>query len=68
MSGPAELRRKARALEEAAPAAAVKLNARSTRGQRISQQDSDDVEADNDFWEQGAWQDDDDSEFSSEEG
>lgn len=61
-------RRKAKALEEAVPAQAVKLNGRSTRGQRISDLQGEDAEADETFWGQGAWQEADDSEFSSEEG
>lgn len=61
-------RRKAKALEDAVPALAVKLNARSTRGQRISDLQGEDAEADETFWGQGAWQEADDSEFSSEEG
>ncbi|CAM9571927.1 unnamed protein product, partial [Ectocarpus sp. 12 AP-2014] len=44
------------------------LVARSTRGQRISELQGDDAEADETFWGQGAWQEeeDGDSEFSSE--
>lgn len=61
-------RRKAKALEEAVPAQAVKLNGRSTRGQRISDLQGEDAEADETFWSQGAWQEADDSDFSSEEG
>lgn len=70
MSLTAERRRKAKALEEAGAALSVKLNARSTRGQRISELQGEDAEADETFWGQGAWQDeeDGDSEFSSEEG
>lgn len=61
-------RRKAKALEEAVPALAVKLNARSTRGQRISDLQGEDAEADETFWGQGAFQEADESDFSSEEG
>lgn len=70
MSLATEKRRKAKALEEAGAALSVKLNARSTRGQRISELQGDDAEADETFWGQGAWQEkeEDDSEFSSEEG
>lgn len=70
MSLAAERRRKAKALEEAGAALSVKLVARSTRGQRISELQGDDAEADETFWGQGAWQEaeDGDSEFSSEEG
>lgn len=70
MSLAAEKRRKAKALEEAGAALSVKLSARSTRGQRISELQGDDAEADETFWGQGAWQEkeEDDSEFSSEEG
>ncbi|CAM9530187.1 unnamed protein product [Laminaria digitata] len=69
MSLAAERRRKAKALEEAGAALSVKLNARSTRGQRISELQGEDAEADETFWGQGAWQEeeDGDSEFSSEE-
>ncbi|CAB1110428.1 unnamed protein product [Ectocarpus sp. CCAP 1310/34] len=69
MSLAAEKRRKAKALEEAGAALSVKLVARSTRGQRISELQGDDAEADETFWGQGAWQEeeDGDSEFSSEE-
>eukprot|EP00903_Cladosiphon_okamuranus_P012224 g11464.t1 len=64
-----ERRRKAKALEEAGAALSVKLVARSTRGQRISELQGEDAEADETFWGQGAWQEaeDGDSEFSSEE-
>lgn len=70
MSLAAEKRRKAKALEEAGAALSVKLVARSTRGQRISELQGDDAEADETFWGQGAWQEEEegDSEFSSEEG
>lgn len=70
MSLAAERRRKAKALEEAGAALSVKLVARSTRGQRISELLGDDAEADETFWGQGAWQEEEegDSEFSSEEG
>lgn len=68
MSSAAEKRRKAKALEEAGAALSVKISARSTRGQRISELIGEDAEADETFWGQGAWQDADDSEFSSEEG
>lgn len=70
MSLGAEKRRKAKALEEAGAALSVKLSARSTRGQRISELQGDDAEADETFWGQGAWQEEEegDSEFSSEEG
>lgn len=66
----AERRRKAKAIEEAGAALSVKLVARSTRGQRISELQGEDAEADETFWGQGAWQEaeDGDSEFSSEEG
>lgn len=70
MSSAADRRRKAKALEEAGAALSVKLVARSTRGQRISELQGEDAEADETFWGQGAWQEkeEDDSEFSSEEG
>lgn len=70
MSLAAEKRRKAKAFEEAGAALSVKLVARSTRGQRISELQGDDAEADETFWGQGAWQEEEegDSEFSSEEG
>lgn len=70
MSLAADRRRKAKALEEAGAALSVKLHARSTRGQRISELQGEDAEADETFWGQGAWQEeeDGDSEFSSEEG
>lgn len=66
----AERRRKAKAIEEAGAALSVKLVARSTRGQRISELQGEDAEAHDTFWGQGAWQEaeDGDSEFSSEEG
>lgn len=70
MSLAADRRRKAKALEEAGAALSVKLVARSTRGKRISELEGEDAEADETFWGQGAWQEkeEDDSEFSSEEG
>lgn len=70
MSLAADRRRKAKALEEAGAALSVKLLARSTRGKRVSELQGDDAEADETFWGQGAWQEaeEDDSEFSSEEG
>ena len=66
----AERRRKAKALEDAGAALSVKLNARSTRGQRITELQGEDAEADETFWGQHAWQEaeEEDSEFSSEEG
>lgn len=65
----ADRRRKAKALEEAGAALSVKLNVRSTRGQRVIELQGDDAEADETFWGQRAWQaEDEDSEFSSEEG
>lgn len=65
----ADRRRKAKALEEAGAALSVKLNVRSTRGQRVTELQGDDAEADETFWGQRAWQaEDGDSEFSSEEG
>ncbi|CAM9144418.1 unnamed protein product, partial [Pylaiella littoralis] len=69
MSLAAERRRKAKALEDAGAALSVKLIARSTRGQRISELQGEDAEADETFWGQGAWQEEEegDSEFSSEE-
>lgn len=70
MSLAAEKRRKAKDLEETGAALSVKLIARSTRGQRISELQGEDAEADETFWGQGAWQEaeDEDSEFSTEEG
>lgn len=63
-------RKKAKALEEAIPALAVKLNGRSTRGQRISDLQGEDAEADEMFWGHGTWKEEEaeDSDFSSEEG
>lgn len=68
MSLAAEKRRKAKALEEAGASLSVKLIARSTRGRRVTELKGEDAEADETFWGQGAWQVDDDSDFSTEEG
>lgn len=68
MSLAAEKRRKAKALKDAGAALSVKLIARSTRGQRIGELQGEDAEADETFWGQGAWQVEDDSDFSTEEG
>lgn len=68
MSLAAEKRRKAKALQEAGVSQSVKLIARSTRGRRVSELKGEDAEADESFWGQDAWQEDDDSDFSTEEG
>ncbi|CAM9331987.1 unnamed protein product, partial [Choristocarpus tenellus] len=62
-----ENKRKAKALHDAGAALSVKLDARSTRGKRMGILVGEDAEADDEFWGQNAWNEADDSDFSSEE-
>jgi YL1 nuclear protein len=61
----ASLKRKQKELEEATAAQSVKINARSTRGKRQGELAGEDAEADQEFWGQDAWNED-DSDYSSE--
>src|SRR5690242_2351750 len=61
----ASLKRKQKELEEATAAQSVKINARSTRGKRQGELAGEEAEADQEFWGQDAWQED-DSDYSSE--
>ncbi|CAN0214025.1 unnamed protein product, partial [Discosporangium mesarthrocarpum] len=68
----AELKRKAKELQEVGAAKSVKLDGgkRSTRGLRMAALVGEEAEADQEFWGQKAWEESDegsDSEFSTEE-
>lgn len=61
----AERKRRAKELEEATATQSVKLNARSTRGRRGTNLDGEEAEADEQFWGQDAWKED-ESDYSTE--